>query len=149
MFLGNPHMFLAEEKWRKKIIGMKDLNPVTDQNTIDVEPHLGKVVQVWKCLQVNIYPEESGPYSFYNGNFTTGLIYPIMWAYEQETITQPLADEIINQLYSTLKFQALAVPIFVPIGAFFLLVGLFVLVVLGIMDYSISKHHYTMILNDE
>jgi hypothetical protein len=42
IFMGNPHMFLADPKWREKIKGMKPTNPNVDQNLIDVEPNLGK-----------------------------------------------------------------------------------------------------------
>ncbi len=40
--MGNPHMFLAAQKWRDEIEGMLPTDPDRDQTTVDIEPFTGK-----------------------------------------------------------------------------------------------------------
>ena len=151
IFLSNPHMAGAEEKWRNAIIGMKPVDFNRDYTTVDIEPNLGKVIQVYKNLQVNAYVEEgTNKFVFYNPGFKTGVMYPITWAYEVEVISQPLADQIKNQLYSIITFESVVIPIFVPVGLFLMFIGFFVMVILGLCKYRLTKEapHDYAIIND-
>jgi len=69
----------------------------------------------------------------------TGVMFPIIWVYEEETITDDLAAQIRNRLYAVLTFERIAIPIFVPVGLFIMFIGFFVLVVLGILNYRLQK----------
>lgn len=89
---------------------------------------------------MNAYiPPGSPKFLYYNPGMATGVMFPIIWAYEEETITDDLAGQIRNRLYAVLTFERIAIPIFVPVGLFIMFIGFFVLVVLGILNYRLQK----------
>jgi len=151
VFLGFPHMMLAEKYWLQKIKGMKTPSYV-DLTTVDVEPWTGKVVSVSKGLQVNILvPPNSDKFMFFNPKFPVDIMYPIMWAIQVSTITPALADIMITQLYGTLSFIHLSLPVFVPVGSVLAIVGFLLAIVFGHLNCRLHKptSGYVTINTDE
>lgn len=155
VFLSNPHWAGAEDYWRDRIIGMKPVDFNTDYTTADIEPYLGKVVQAYKNLQVNVLiPEGTDKFIGYNPGIRTGIMFPILWAYEQETINDALANEIKDRLYAIIVFQSVVLPIFIPVGVVLSIIGFIATFVFGICNYRLrkiplpSKVGYEIINND-
>ena len=111
------------------------------------------VLHVNKSLQVNLFIAGGpSPFSFFNPNFKTvnDTMYPIMWAFESSVITADLAGEIKSKLYVTLNVQVsdimilsvtlqrVIVPVFVPFGVVFALLGLALAVIMGHLDYRLA-----------
>jgi len=139
IFMGSPHFFLAEDKWRSKIEGMKNSSWTNDATKVDVEPWTGKVLQVHKSLQVNVYLENSAAIAYFDPYVPAGIMYPILWAFERVTVTEELAGQITAQLYTMLTLEDLLLPVFVPVGGLFVLLGLFVAVVIGHVGCRLHK----------
>eukprot|EP01114_Cavostelium_apophysatum_P001798 TRINITY_DN1156_c0_g1_i4.p1 TRINITY_DN1156_c0_g1~~TRINITY_DN1156_c0_g1_i4.p1 ORF type:complete len:756 (-),score=105.59 TRINITY_DN1156_c0_g1_i4:1163-3430(-) len=149
VFIGNPHMILADDIWREKIIGMAPPNPATDLTSVDLEPITGKVVQVNKSLQVNLYvPSDSYNYIFYTPGIQKGAMYPLMWAWQRAIITKPLADQLRDKLYLILKIQKYLLPVGVPIGGLFLLIGLFLSIPMGCFGWKFTRMQQYEVIND-
>jgi len=140
IFIGNPHMMLADPYWSQQIVGMKTPDPDRDLTTVDIEPYTGKVLQVNKNLQVNaLIPQDTSQFMYYNPGIRTGIMYPIMWAYEKETLTTQLADKIKDQLYSIITIEGIIIPVFAPLGIFLILLGLLFVIPCGIFNFRLQK----------
>jgi len=142
VFLGNPHMFMAEKKWSEKIKGMKPANYFDDATKVDIEPWTGKVLQANKSLQVNLYvPPHTMQFSFFNPYFPQDTMYPLMWAFETSSVTPALASIIKNNLYLVIKLESLMIPIFVPVSSVFIIIGLFLAIVMGHLDFRFRRQN--------
>jgi len=140
VFMGNPHMFLADESWGKKLKGILPPDPVRDQTTAGVEPNTGKTIMVSKVLQVNVYvPQSSNIYALFDPKLPTDVMYPVMWVHQTAEITPKLAEELKKSLISMIKLKSFLLTLFVPVGGFFLLLGTFVCVIMGLLGYRFTK----------
>jgi len=96
-------------------------------------------VRVNKSLQVNAYIPPGYHYSSYNPGLSTDIMYPLFWAWERTEITKPLAAQLKNQLYTALSLQQYLLPVFVPVGAFLLIVGFSLTVFMGCLSYRCKR----------
>jgi len=117
IYQSNPHFFGASPYWQNQLIGMKSPDPSTDITFIDVEPITGKVLNVRKMLQVNIYvPPNSLQFLFFNPNVRKGLFYPIMWAVESSLLTDAQAAEIKDKIYLAQYISYYSLPVLISLG---------------------------------
>lgn len=62
-------------------------------------------------------------------------MYPLFWGFERSEITPPLASQLKSQLYTALSLQQYLLPVFVPVGAFLLIIGFSLTVFMGCLSY--------------
>jgi len=140
IFMGNPHFYMAEDKWRERVRGVRPPIHALDATQVNIEPYSGKVLSVYKNLQVNAYiPPLSPLFLYFYHQVPTDIMYPMFWAYTQTEVTQELADQIRHGIYWSLKAKELLTPICVPIGVVAILVGVFLCGCMGLRKYRFVR----------
>jgi hypothetical protein len=141
IFLSYPYFLLAYPKWRNSVSGLKEPNTNNSLTFVDVEPTLGKVLQVYKSLQINLYVADKKPFNFFNKDFKTGVMYPLTWGYQFEEITEDLANQV-KAVFLGQNIQQKMPMYAIPIALFLLLIGSLFGIVLGCMNYRFVKEQY-------
>jgi len=146
IFVSNPHMSGASEKWRNEISGIREPN-FADITYADVEPTTGKVINTCKMLQANAYvPQDSIQFNWFNLNMKKGLFFPLFWASETVTISKELA-KLLNEAVSLPKYLAkYSLPTMLPLGIGLLIVGIWY--TRKVYKSQRKSQYYTRINND-
>jgi len=121
VFLSNPHYYgVPDGKWISRVEGAPTQQNITiDQTRVDIEPNTGKIMQLAKSAQVNLYiPNDTIWFtsvpndttwvtSGYNPNVYRDVMFPVFVGRQTLVITPELAEEITGKVYKALHIRVI------------------------------------------